>query len=147
MSDGIHRHSRHVSVPSDEGIRMDKVISVQRPVSEVYSFCRRLENFPRFMRHLKSVRAEDDLHSHWVLETLGEKELEWDAEIIEQRENEMVSWRSTPGADVDNAGSVWFKPMAGNNATEVRVSLKYLPRKAGMRARIFGRDAESEIEE
>jgi uncharacterized membrane protein len=127
---------------------MDKVISVRRPVSEVYSFCRRLENLPRFMRHLKSVRAQDDLHSHWVLKTLGETELEWDAEIIEQRKDEMVSWRSAPGADVDNAGSVWFKPIAGDNGTEVRVSLKYLPRVPGAQlASIFGRDAESEIEE
>src|SRR6266404_3195761 len=108
MSDATQQYSRHVSVPSDEGIRVDKAISIQRPVSEVYAFWRQLENLPRFMRHLKSVTVQDNLHSHWVVRTLGEKEVEWDAEIIEQRENEMVSWRSTPGADVDNAGSVWF---------------------------------------
>jgi uncharacterized membrane protein len=150
MSDVTHQYSHHVSVPSDEGIRVDKVITVRRPVSEVYSFWRRLENLPRFMRHVKSVRVHDHLHSHWVVKTVGGKELEWDAEIIEQRENEMVSWRSAPGADVDNAGSVWFKPVDGDTTTEVRVSLKYVPPagQAGvLAAKIFNRDPESEIEE
>ena len=53
--------------------------------------------------------------------------------IIEQRENEMISWRSAPEADVDNAGSVWFSPTAGGAGTLVRLSLKYSPQggKAG----------------
>src|SRR5207237_8217414 len=105
---------------------------------------------PRFMRHLESVTVQDDLHSHWAARTLGEKVVEWDAEIIEQRENEMVSWRSVPGADVDNAGSVWFTRVPGGNATVVRVELKYLPpagKTGAFIARLFGRDAASEIEE
>jgi len=150
MNDASRQYSHHVSVPSDQGIRVDKTITIQRPVTEVYSFWRELQNLPRFMRHLESVTVSDALHSHWVVRSIGEKKLEWDAEIIEQRANEMVSWRSMPGADVDHAGSVWFKPVSDGLGTEVRVSLKYLPPsgKAGdLFARIFGRDAASEIEE
>jgi uncharacterized membrane protein len=142
--------SHHVSVPSDEGIRVDKVITIERPVSEVYSFWRDLENLPQFMRHVKSVTVQDDLHSHWAVRTVGEKLVEWDAEIIEQRENEMISWRSTPGADVANAGSVWFTPTPGGDATVVRVSLMYAPaagKAAAFAAKLLGRDADSEIEE
>src|SRR6476469_7172998 len=120
-------YSRHVSVPSDEGARVDKAITIEKPVSEVYSFWRRFENLPRFMRHLESVTIQDDLHSHWVVKTFGGKKLEWDSEIIEQRGNEMISWRSLPGADVDNAGSVWFTPAKNGAGTELRVSLKYVP--------------------
>src|SRR5690349_7802604 len=107
------QHSRHVSVPSGEGVRVDKTITIQRPPGEVYSFWRHLENLPRFMRHVQSVTANDPLHSHWAVKTVGGKVLEWDAEIIEQRDNEMISWRSAPGADVDNAGSVWFTAVPG----------------------------------
>ena len=144
------QYSRYVSVPSDEGIRVDEVITIERPVPEVYSFWRRLENLARFMRHIESVTVQDDLHSHWRVNTLGGKIVEWNAEIIEQRETEMVSWRSIPGADVDNAGSVWFTPVPGGNGTVVRVSLRYVPPagKAGeFVTKLFGRDAESEIEE
>src|SRR5947207_10424545 len=150
MNDTSKQYSRHISVPADEGIRVDKSVLIHRPVPEVFAFWKTLQNLPRFMRHLESIEIRDNLHSHWVVRTVGEKKLEWDAEIIEQRENEMISWRSTPAADVDHAGSVWFKPQLEGRGTEVRVSLKYLPPagKAGaLFARIFGRDAASEIEE
>jgi uncharacterized membrane protein len=143
-------NSTHVSVPPDEGVRVNKAVTVNRPVSDVYNFWRHLENFPRFMRHVKSVTRQDDTHTHWAVRTIGGKVVEWDAEIIEQRENEMISWRSTPGADVDNAGSVWFTSVPGGQGTLVRVELKYVPPagKAGVLvAKAFGRDADAEIEE
>jgi uncharacterized membrane protein len=141
--------SRHVSVPSDQGIRVDKAVTIERPVSDVYSFCRRLENLRHFMRHVRSVTVQDDLRSHWVVEAIGGKTLEWEAEIIEQRENEMISWRSIPGADVDSAGSVWFTTVPGGQGTLVRVELKYVPAGAAgsLVAKIFGGDADSEIGE
>jgi len=145
-----HEFSHHVSVPSDQGIRVDKVITIERPIAEVYSFWHRLENLPQFMRHVKSVTVLDDLHSHWAVKTVGEKLVEWDAEIIEQRENEMISWRSAPGAEVANAGSVWFTPTPGGDATVLRVSLMYAPaagKAAAFAAKLLGRDADSEIEE
>src|ERR1051326_7402747 len=81
--------SKHVSVPAGEGLRVEQAVTIQRPVREVYSFWSRLENLPRFMRHVESVTAKDNLHSHWTVKTVGGKKLEWNAEIIEQRENEM----------------------------------------------------------
>lgn len=148
MSTTKQEFTRHVSVPADEGVRVDKAITIERPVSEVYAFWRQLENLPRFMRHLESVTEKDNLHSHWVVKTLGGKQLEWDSEIIEQRENEMISWRSAPGADVDNAGSVWFTPVPGGNGAVVRIEMKYVPPggKAGaIVSKMFGQDADSEI--
>src|SRR5438270_14026127 len=91
MKTGEQQYSRHVSVPSDEGVRVDKAITIERPVAEIYSFWRKLENLPRFMRHVESITEQDDLHSHWVVKTVGGKTVEWDAEIIEQRENKMIS--------------------------------------------------------
>jgi uncharacterized membrane protein len=149
MNSSTQQHTRHVSVPSNEGIRVDKSIAIQRPIVEVYDFWRRLDNLPRFMRHLESVTVQDDMHSHWVVKAGGGKTLQWDAEIIEQRANQMISWRSLPGADIDNAGSVWF---TGGPAGEtvVRVELKYVPPagKAGAAiAKLLGNDADTAITE
>jgi uncharacterized membrane protein len=131
-------------------VRVDKTVTIHRPIAEVFSFWRHFENLPRFMRHLESVSIRDNLHSHWVANTLGGKLLEWDAEIIEQKENEMISWRSAPGADVDNAGSVWFTKTPTGEGTQIRVELKYIP-PAGttgvLIAKAFRRDASAEIEE
>ena len=144
------KFSHHVSVPSGEGLRVDKTILIERPVSQVYAFWNRFENLPQFMRHVQSVTVRDDLHSHWAVRTVGEKIMEWDAEIIERRENELISWRSLPGADVDNAGSVWFTPAKNGAGTELRVSLKYVPaagKVGAIAAKLVGRDADAEIEE
>jgi uncharacterized membrane protein len=145
-----HQYSHHISVPSDEGTKVEETITIYRPVAEVYDFWRRLENLPRFMRHLQSVTERDGLHSHWVIRALSGQTVEWDAEIIERRENEMISWRSTPGSDVGHAGSVWFTPVAGGQATRLRIDLNYVPPggKAGaMLGKMFGQDAASEIAE
>ena len=100
------QYSHHVSVPSDEGKKVEQTITIYRPVAEVYAFWRRLANLPRFMRHLQSVTERDGLHSHWVVKALSGQTVEWDAEIIERRENEMISWRSTPGSDVGHKGQL-----------------------------------------
>jgi uncharacterized membrane protein len=150
MNTSAQQHSRHVSVPSNEGVRVDKTITINRPAGEVYAFWRQLENLPRFMRHLESVTVQDNLHSHWSVKTVGGKVLEWDAEIIEQRPNEMISWRSAPGADIDNAGSVWFTSIPGGEGTIVRVELKYIPPagKAGATiAKFLDADADAVIGE
>jgi uncharacterized membrane protein len=150
MKTAEQQFSRHVSVAPDEGIRVDKAVIIEKPVHEVYSFWRNLSNLSRFMRHVESVEVQDDLHSHWAVQTLAGKVVEWDAEIIEQRENEMISWRSTPGADVDNAGSVWFSSVPGGQGTVVRVEMKYIPpagNTGGFVAGLFGKDAASEIQE
>ncbi|HYV26882.1 MAG TPA: SRPBCC family protein [Candidatus Eisenbacteria bacterium] len=150
MKTATHEFTHHVSVPSDEGIRVDKAITINRPVPDVYSFWRQLDNLPKFMGHVESVTVQDELHSHWVVKTIAGKRLEWDAEIIEQRDNEMISWRSAPGADIDNAGSVWFTPVPGGNGTLVRVEMKYVPpagEAGALVAKALGRDAAAEIQE
>lgn len=102
-------------------------ITVAKPIDEVYAFWRDFQNFPRFMRHLVSVTVTDPTHSHWVAKGPAGKSVEWDAEITEERENELISWRSLPGADVSNSGSVRFHEAPGDRGTEVHVQLTYDP--------------------
>jgi uncharacterized membrane protein len=113
---------------ADKGIiRTRRGITVRRPVEEVYSFWHTFENLPRFMRHLESVTVTGDRRSHWVATAPAGKTVEWDAEITEDRPNELIAWRSLPGSDVYNAGEVRFDPAPGNRGTEVRVAIEYRP--------------------
>src|SRR5215207_4428774 len=79
------------------------------------------------MRHLKSVRQLDGRRSHWIARGPAGKEVEWDAETTGDVANETISWRSVPGSDVYNAGTVRFVPAPGNRGTEVHVELEYKP--------------------
>ena len=113
---------------ADKGIiRTTRSITVGKTIAEVYNFWKNFENFPQFMRHLESVTVTGEGRSHWVAKAPAGKTVEWDAETIEDVENERISWRSTEGADIYNAGTVEFKPAPGGRGTEVRVELEYDP--------------------
>lgn len=139
----------HISVPYELGVRVDRAITVNKPREEVFRFWRNLDNLPRFMDHLDCVKTLDNNRSHWVAKAPGGRKMEWDAEIINEIQNELIGWRSLPGADVDNAGSVHFKDAGGGRGTEVRVSLQYNP-PAGVLgalfAKLFGQEPTQQIE-
>ena len=144
------QYSHHVSVPSDEGVRVDKAITIQKSVAEVYSFWRQFDNLPRFMRHVQSVTVKDPLHSHWAVKTVGGKVLEWDAEITTDRKNEMIGWVSLEGADIDNAGYVRFERATGGRGTVIRVALQYNPpagKLGAALATLLGEKPETQVEE
>jgi uncharacterized membrane protein len=115
----------------------------------LYRFWRDFENLGRFMHHLQGVRVEGN-RSHWIAcGPLGTR-FEWDAEIITERPNELIGWRSLPGSAIDTAGSVHFRELPGEGGTEVRVVLKYDPPagKAGAAvARLFGQSPQGQIRE
>jgi uncharacterized membrane protein len=134
---------------SDEGTFVRKTITVRRPVEEVYRFWWDFENFPRFMRHLEAVHVTGANRSRWRAEGPGGKPVEWDAELTEDRPNELIAWRSLPEADVDNAGRVRFRPAPGGRGTEVEVAMRYTP-PGGMFGRVVamvtGKAPEQEID-
>jgi uncharacterized membrane protein len=90
----------------------------------VFHFWRQLNNLPRFMDNLESVTVLDHRRSHWVAKGPVGTRVEWDAEIHNEIEDEIIAWRSLPGSQVDQAGSVHFTP-AHNGGTEVRVVMRY----------------------
>lgn len=119
--------SETTSVPYELGIRVDDSITVNKPREEVYRFWRDLRNLARFMKNVESIQEMGDNRSHWVVQGPAGKKVEWDAVIHNEIAGEMIAWRSLPGADVDNAGSVWFKDAPGKRGTEVKVELQYNP--------------------
>jgi hypothetical protein len=100
-------------------------ITVNRPPAQVYAFWRNLSQLPQFMDHLVSVQGDPDGVTHWTAESpIGT--VEWDARVVEDKPNEMISWRSLDESGVRNSGAVRFFA-AGNGATEVAVDISYDP--------------------
>ena len=138
--DARAHHRRHVHVSA--------VTTIKRPVDDVYDFWRDFENFPRFMRHLESVRVLDGRRSHWRAKAPAGMTVEWEAEIVGERDNESISWRSLPGAGVQNRGAVRFRPAPGGRGTEVRVDLEYVPPGGSVGravAMLFGEEPQQQV--
>ena len=124
-------------------IHVTKSVTVMRPRSEVYKFWRQLERLPSFMIHLASVSEVSPVRSHWVANAPGGSKVEWDAEIVDERENELISWRSCEGSEIPNAGTVRFKDAPADRGTEVSVELNYDPpagRAGAAVAKLFGEE-------
>ncbi len=142
------RAGRNVSIPYETGVRIDKMIHIDRPPAEVYQFWRNLENLPKFMEHLESVREIDNQRSHWVAKGPAGSSLEWDAEVINEKENELIGWRSLEGSQIANAGSVHFTSADEGRATLLTVELQYDPpggRVAAALGRLLGQNPDREI--
>ena len=138
------------SVPHKQGIKVVRAVTVQNSPEELYRFWRNFANLPRFMQHLQSVTVKDITHSRWVAKAPAGREVAWDAEIINEKENELIAWRSVGDADIGNAGSVHFTPAPGGRGTVVKVVLEYNPPagKAGkLVAKLFGEEPDQQVRE
>ena len=132
----------------NKDIKVEKTVTINKPANELYRFWHDFENLPTFMKHLKSVTVQDNKRSHWVATAPLGASVEWDAEILEDRENEFISWASVEGADVENSGFVRFTKAPGNRGTEVKVVLEYSPPGGALTAafaKLFGEEPEQQI--
>jgi uncharacterized membrane protein len=135
-------------VSQHRGIRVEESVLIQKPADELYHIWRRLENLPRFMKHLKSVKALPNGTSHWTAKGPANMDISWDAEIVGDEPGKLISWRSLPHSSFQNAGAVRFD--AEGEATRVHVSLTYNPPagKVGAAvARMMGEDPARQIRE
>jgi uncharacterized membrane protein len=143
--------SRSKGLIADDGsIHFSRSVVINRSPEELYRFWRDFHNLPRFMFHLESVHVTGDKRSHWIAKAPAGRRVEWDAEIVEERPNEVIAWSSLQGSDIDNSGSVRFQAAPGGRGTIIRVEMQYTP-PAGMvgaaAATLFGKEPGQQVQE
>lgn len=130
-------------------VDVQKTITIDAPVEEVFRCFRNVANFPRFMAHLREVRDLGNGRSHWVAEGPAGVPVAWDAVITRSEPNRVLAWQSEPGATVANAGNIRFEPIA-DNRTRVTIRLSYNPPAGALGhvvAKLFGADPKSELDD
>jgi uncharacterized membrane protein len=145
-----HRDDDRLPRSQARGVRVEQVVTINRPSDELYRYWRDLANFPNFMRHLKQVEVLDQRRSRWTAKAPAGRSVHWDAEIVQDQEGEWIAWRSLPGSEIENSGSVRFAPAPGARGTEVRVQMEYKPpagRVGRIIAMLFGEEPEQQIRE
>jgi len=141
---------RRASVKHGEGIKVEKSVTINKSPAELYQFWRNFENLPRVMSHLESVQVLDQNLSHWVAKAPAGTTAEWDAQIINEKENELIAWRSLEGATIQHAGSVQFKRASGGRGTIVKVEINYSAPAGSVGAaiaKLFGKEPSVQIQE
>jgi uncharacterized membrane protein len=131
-------------------IEVKKVITINRPPEELYRFWHDFGHLPRVMPHIKSVSRIGQRRLHWVAQGRRGMTAEWDAEITEERDNELIAWRSLEGAPVPHQVCMRFQAAPGGRGTEVRVTLAYAPplgKLGATVAKLFGKAPDQQLDE
>lgn len=136
-------------VESGHGAKIEHSVDIHCPAQELYLFWGKLDQLSRILRHVETVEQIDGTHSHWVVRGPFGQQFEWDAEIINEREGELISWRSLSGATVPNAGSVRFEDL-GNRMTRLNVTMEFDPPAGSLgltSVELLGASPQQELEE
>ena len=107
------------------GIHIQTAFTINKPPSELYREWRKLENLPRFMKHLNSVRQLDNRRSEWTARGPFGRTFTWQAEVVDESEGKFLVWRSMPGSPIESSGSVEFREATGGRGTELIVAMHY----------------------
>ena len=103
--------------------RVEKSIDVAQPITKVYNQWTQFEDFPTFMGGVDEVEQLDARRLRWTTSVAGVTRT-FDAEIIEQKPDEQIAWRTEDGED--HTGAVVFDQLR-DNATRVKVVMSYRP--------------------
>src|SRR3954447_4909806 len=85
-------NGKRAALSGARGIHVRESVRLEVPVTVAYRFWRRLDNLPQFMTHLNRVRTTANGTSHWEAAGPAGLAVEWDAEIINEVENQVLSW-------------------------------------------------------
>ena len=129
-------------------VEVENTIHIDASPKEVYDAWSDVENFPRFMSHVTEVRDLGHRRSHWKVEGPAGLEYAWNAVMTEQSRPDRLAWRSEPGSEIEQEGTVSFEPSRGGTLVTVRMS--YAP-PAGVLghgiARMLGADPQRQMDD
>ena len=112
------------------------VVTVNKPVEEVYEFWKDPRNYAQFMDQMESVNPTTGGLSHWKVKAPPGLSVEWDSHITQDIPNELIRWTSIDSANIDSTGTVRFRTAPGNRGTIVSLDVQYKPKAGPLGARI-----------
>ncbi len=112
--------------PDSDGFELvGHAVTIGRPRSELYAFWRDFGNLPRFMENVEAVRHTGADTTIWTIKAPG-RSVDIETRIVAHQTDEIISWASVDGSDVETKGSVSFRD-AGARGTIVEADIAYKP--------------------
>jgi len=108
-------------------IEIESAVTIDQPAAELYRAWCNPDMLSRVMGDFADVRSTGERHWHWNAHGPADKGVEWESEITEEREGELLRWRSVGDAAIPNDGEVRFHEAPQGLGTEVRLAMRFDP--------------------
>jgi uncharacterized membrane protein len=128
---------------ADGRVLTGNAVRINRPRQELYAFWRDFANLPRFMENLREVRPVGDGRSEWTIAAPLGSSVVLRTEVTEERDGELIAWRTLPDSDVEAEGRVRFRDAPGGRGAIVSATVAYRPPAGELGrwiAKLFGRE-------
>ena len=103
-----------------------KTILISKPRAELFQFWKDVQNLPQFLSNAKLIGTEGKV-STWEVAAPAGQTVKVQVELIEERENEFLAWKSTPDSQVEAHGRLTFKEAPADRGTYVEAEVNYKP--------------------
>jgi uncharacterized membrane protein len=133
--------ARHAK--SGDNAVVGRTVMINKPRTELYAFWRDFQNLPRFMENIEKIRSTGENRMVWTIAAPAWQSVDVETEIVEERENELIAWRSVEGSQIDTQGRIAFKDAPNGRGTLVEAIIAYKPpggELGRMIAKLFGRE-------
>jgi uncharacterized membrane protein len=114
-------------------------VLIQCTPEEAYRFWRDFQNLPRFMGHVQSVQLNENGRYRWMLTSGSDNRIDAEVEIVADRENSSIEWRSASNCKVNVDGWVEFQAAPSGRGTIAYATLHYPASTVGFGSRMMRR--------
>jgi uncharacterized membrane protein len=101
-------------------------VTINKPRHELYAFWRDFQNLSGFMENVEKVQPTGPDRAVWTIKAPAGQTVKVETEVVQDRPDELVAWRSVEGSDIDTEGRVTFRD-AGARGTIVEAIIAYKP--------------------
>jgi uncharacterized membrane protein len=101
-------------------------VTINKPLHELYAFWRDFDNLAAFMENIEKVQPTGETRAIWTIKAPAGQTVDVETEIVADRQDELIAWRSVEGSDIDTEGRVKFRD-AGARGTIVEAIVAYKP--------------------
>lgn len=108
-------------------LEVRRSITIRRAPDELHHRFRDPRQLAQIMGHFADVAPTGEGAMHWKIRTPLGKAVEWKTTMIEERQGELMRWRSTEDASVPNEGALSFSPAPRDFGTTVTLHWRFQP--------------------
>ena len=102
-----------------------RTVTISRPREEVFAVWRDPAKLASFMENVRAVKQTGEKRAVWTIAGPAGFTVDVETEIVEERENELIAWRSVEGSQIETEGRVALRDAPADRGTEVEAIIAY----------------------